>query len=180
MRGTFSLCSFLWQNAAGTANGAKIYTLWPQQREKYEEKPQNAGVCMLAKSAPPRGGAQWAGPPVLPGGGPCIPIVILSLFHRIVKKLLQTRAPPKYATTQRPAVACGPQRGKPPRCKGGNSRARQLPNAAISPFGVPFDEILRQTAHSSLTLLAHNLPQNFPVCVAAVGACPPAVTILLT
>ena len=29
-----------------------------------------------------------------------------------------------------------------------------------------------------LTLLAHNLPQNFPVCVAAVGACPPAATIL--
>ena len=62
------------------------------------------------------------------------------------------------------------------RCKGGNSRARQLPNAAISPFGIPFDKILRQTAHSSLTLLAHNLPQNFPVGVAVVGACPPTAT----
>ena len=36
------------------------------------------------------------------------------------------------------------------RCKGGNSRARQLPNAAISPFGIPFDKILWQIAHSSL------------------------------
>ena len=41
-----------------------------------------------------------------------------------------------------------------------------------------FDKILRQTAHSSLTLLAHNLPQNFPVCVAAVGTCPPTATFL--
>ena len=30
------------------------------------------------------------------------------------------------------------------------------PNAAISPCEIPFDKILPETAHSSLTLLAHN------------------------
>ncbi|HJC54385.1 MAG TPA: hypothetical protein H9699_03915, partial [Candidatus Gemmiger stercoravium] len=41
---------------------------------------------------------------------------------------------------------------------------------------------LRQnfTANRALVamLLAHNLPQNFPVGVAVVGACPPTATIL--
>ena len=48
------------------------------------------------------------------------------------------------------------------RCKGGNSRARQLPNAAISPFGIPFDKILRQIAHSSLGAPRTQFAVKFP------------------
>ena len=143
---------------------------------KVRRKAQNRALH-VGKSAPPRGGAQWAAPPFARRLGPVFLLVFYLYFIELSRNCYKGVRRPKTPQTQRPAVACGPQRGKPPRCKEGNSRARQLPNAAISPFGFPFDKILRQTAHSSLTLLAHNLPQNFPVCVAAVGTCPPAVTI---
>ena len=58
--------------------------------------------------------------------------------------------------------------------KGQQSRTAE-PDAPVSPFGFPFDKILRQIAQSAYSLL-HNLPQNFPVCVASVGACPPLAT----
>ena len=74
---------------------------------------------------------------------------------------------------------CGPQRvEKLDTLQRGQQPRTAAPNASISPFGIPFDKILRQIAHSSLTLLAHNLPQNFPVGVAVVGTCPPTATFL--
>ncbi|WP_295423388.1 hypothetical protein, partial [uncultured Subdoligranulum sp.] len=47
------------------------------------------------------------------------------------------------------------------------------PQAALG--STAFDKILRQIAQSAYGLL-HNLPQNFPVCVASVGTCPPLAT----
>jgi hypothetical protein len=67
VRGTFSVCSFLWQNAAGAANGAKIYTLWPQQREKYEEKPKT-GRLHVGKKRAPAGRRPMGRAVCLPGG----------------------------------------------------------------------------------------------------------------
>ncbi|MFR3792276.1 MAG: hypothetical protein ACLTWO_10250 [Blautia massiliensis (ex Durand et al. 2017)] len=58
--------------------------------------------------------------------------------------------------------------------KGQQSRTA-MPDAPASPFGFPFDKILRQIAQSACGLI-HNLPQNFPVCVASVGAGPPLAT----
>ena len=60
-------------------------------------------------------------------------------------------------------AVCDLQRGQQPRTA--------APNASISPFGIPFDKILTANRALGAKLLAHNLPQNFPVGVAVVGAC---------
>ena len=52
---------------------------------------------------------------------------------------------------------------------------RRRRRAAPQPFGFLFDKILRQIAQSAHGLI-HNLPQNFPVCVASIGTGPPLAT----
>ena len=108
MRGTFSVCSFLWQNAAGAANGAKIYTLWPQQREKYEEKPKT-GRLHVGKSAPPRGGAQWAAPPFARRLGPVFLFVFYLYFIELSRncyKGVRRQKRRKHKDPQLPAGLC--------------------------------------------------------------------------
>ena len=59
-----------------------------------------------------------------------------------------TKADPDAGRPQRVEKLDTLQKGQQPRTA--------APNASISPFGNPFDKILPETAHSSLTLLAHN------------------------
>ena len=138
-----------------------IHTLAAAAR-KVRRKAQNRAFACWQK-ARPRGAAP-NGPRRLFARrlGPVVLFVFYLDFIELSRNCYKGVRRQKTPQTQRPAVACGPQRGKPPRCKGGNSRARQLPNAAISPFGVPFDKILRQTAHSSLNAPRTQFAAKFP------------------
>ena len=79
---------------------------------------------------------------------------------------------------QRPRAGCIP----PPACRETRHAAKGATAAHGDAYRVcfPFWEPLRQNFAVNRALaifwLAHNLPQNFPVCVRIVGACPPIRT----